>query len=64
LKKHKFIILTFWVVFLVSITTVYGQDNSTYIKKVADFQYGNVNAIYDLYVGDTGLLYLGTDKGG
>lgn len=30
---------------------------------MSDFQSGNVNAIYDLYVGDTGLLFLGTDKG-
>lgn len=42
---------------------VYGQQNATYIKRIFDFQKGDVSSIFDIYVGGTGLLYLGTDDG-
>lgn len=48
---------------LAAVLHVCGQQNATYIKRVFDFQKGDINSVFDIYVGKTGLLYLGTDDG-
>lgn len=64
LRLHRFTLLSRFLIFFLAIGfTLHGQQSATYIKRVMDFQSGNVSAIYDVFTGSKGLLYLGTDGG-
>jgi ligand-binding sensor domain-containing protein len=62
--KYQFQVIIFIYLTICSFTQiVWSQAGSTYIKKVTGTEGLNSQSIFDLYVSNEGLLYLGTDKG-